>query len=178
MSCVFILPPHHFLIEGDCLQLSINIIFITIFGCVGKRSDLDLTLGDSAHVVILNGDPVHQRPEDLILDLLDAAMLVKVFGVGHHCCGNNLRQKKRLVQKINSLLPTLTNSPAYQTSKETLCIICYISITLAKKPITPANIVFTTFMANVNGLLGFTPGSIHPAVFMGIYSLQLGLAMM
>lgn len=89
-----ILPPHHLLIEGNRLQLSINIVLITIFGCVRERSNLDLPLGDSAHVVVLNGDPVHQRPEDLVLDLLDAAMLVEVFGVGHHCSGDDLRQEK------------------------------------------------------------------------------------
>lgn len=55
-----ILPPHHLLIEGDGLQLSIDIILITIFGRVSKRPDLDFTLCHSAHVVILNGDPVHQ----------------------------------------------------------------------------------------------------------------------
>lgn len=98
-----ILPPHHLLIEGDRLQLSINVILVAIFGCVGERSDLDLALGDSAHVVVLNGDPVHQRPEDLVLDLLDAAVLVEVFGVGHHCCGDDLRQGVRQVEKINSL---------------------------------------------------------------------------
>lgn len=89
-----ILPPHHLLIEGNRLQLAINVILVTIFGCVCKRSDLDLALGDSAHVVVLNGDPVHQGPEYLILDLLDAAVLVKVFGVSHHCCGDNLRQEE------------------------------------------------------------------------------------
>lgn len=94
-----ILPPHHLFIERDCLQLSINVILVTILGCVGERSDLDLTLGDSAHVVVLNGDPVHQRPEDLVLDLLDAAVLIKVFGVGHHCCGDDLRQGEDKVTK-------------------------------------------------------------------------------
>lgn len=91
---VVILPPHHLLIEGDRLQLSINVILVAIFGCVGERSDLDLAFGDSAHVVVLNGDPVHQRPEDLVLDLLDAAVLVEVFGVGHHCSGDDLRRGK------------------------------------------------------------------------------------
>lgn len=86
-----ILPPHHLLVEGHGLQLSVNVIIVTVFGCVGERSNLDLPLGDSPHVVVLDGDPVHQRPEDLILDLLDAAVLVKVLGVGHHCCGDDLR---------------------------------------------------------------------------------------
>lgn len=97
------LPPHHLLVEGDCLQLSINIILIIIFGRIGKWSNLDLTLCDSAHVVILDGDPVHQRSKDLILDLLDAAMLIKVFGVGHHCSGDDLRRGK----------DKLTNSTAF-----------------------------------------------------------------
>lgn len=89
-----ILPPHHLLIEGDRLQLSVNVILVTVFGCVGEWSDLNLTFGDTAHVVVLNGDPVHQRPEDLILDLLDATVLVKVFGVGHHSCGDDLKQSQ------------------------------------------------------------------------------------
>lgn len=91
---VVILPPHHFLIEGDRLQLSINVILVTIFGRIGKWSDLDLALGDSAHVIVLNGDPVHQRSEDLILDLLDATMLIEVLGVCHHCSGDDLRQEE------------------------------------------------------------------------------------
>ncbi len=95
-------PPHHLLVEEDCLQLSINIILITVLGGVGERSDLDLTLGDSSHVVILNGDPVHQRPEDLILDLLDAAVLVEVFGVGHHCRGNNLTRTRQVQVSVTS----------------------------------------------------------------------------
>lgn len=86
-------PPHHFLIEGDCLQLSVHVVLISIFSSVCERSDLDLALGDSAHVVVLNGDPVHQRPEDLVLDLLDAAVLVEVLGVCHHCCGDDLRRE-------------------------------------------------------------------------------------
>lgn len=100
-------PPHQLLIEGDRLQLSINIILITISGCVGKWSDLNLTLDDPAYVVILYSDPVHQRPEDFILDLLDAAMLVKVFGVGHHSCGYDLTCKtiiSFITQCVTSLM--------------------------------------------------------------------------
>lgn len=89
-----ILPPHHLLVEEDRLQLSIHIVLITVFGCVGEWSNLDLALGDPSHVVVLDGDPVHERSEDLILNLLNAAMLVKVFGVGHHCCGDDLRERR------------------------------------------------------------------------------------
>lgn len=106
-----IIPPHDLLIEGDGLQLSINVILITIFGCVGERPDLDLTLGHSAHVVVLNGDPVHQRSEDLILDLLDAAVLVEVFGVGHHCRGDDLEQgdNRNTINKLILLLNIKSN---------------------------------------------------------------------
>lgn len=86
------LPPHHLLIERDGLQLSIHVVLVAVLGRVGERSNLDLSLGDSAHVVVLNGDPVHQRAEDLVLDLLDAAVLVEVFGVGHHCSRDDLKR--------------------------------------------------------------------------------------
>lgn len=99
-----ILPPHHLFIERDRLQLSINVILVTVLGRVGERSDLDLALGDSAHVVILNGDPVHQGPENLVLDLLDAAVLVKVFGVGHHGCGDDLRKGGNM--RSETLMPS------------------------------------------------------------------------
>lgn len=89
---VTFLPPHHLLIEGDGLQLSVHVVLVAVLGRVGERSNLDLSLGDSAHVVVLNGDPVHQRAEDLVLDLLDAAVLVEVFGVGHHCGRDDLKQ--------------------------------------------------------------------------------------
>lgn len=95
-----ILPPHHLLIEGDGLQLPVHIVLVTIFGRVSKRPDLDFTLRHSAHVVVLNGDPVHQRPENLILDLLNAAVLVEVLRVGHHCCGDDLgTTEDRLLQQ-------------------------------------------------------------------------------
>lgn len=93
------IPPHQFFIKVDGLQLSINIIFISILGGIGKRSNLNLPFGDPAHVVILNGDPVHKRPKNLVLDLLDAAMHVKVFSVGHHRCGYDLRQAETNSEK-------------------------------------------------------------------------------
>lgn len=89
-----LLPPQHFLIEGHGLQLTVHIIFISILGRVGEGADLDLTLCHSAHVVVLDGDPVHQGPEDLILDLLDAAVLVEVLGVSHGRRGDDLRGGK------------------------------------------------------------------------------------
>jgi len=86
----WLIPPHHLLIEEDGLQLAVHVVLIAVLCGVGKRSDLDLTFGDPAHVVVLDGDPVHQGPEDLILDLLDASVLVKVLCVGHHRSGNDL----------------------------------------------------------------------------------------
>lgn len=85
-------PPHDLLVQRNRLQLPVNVVLVAVLGGVGERPDLDLPLGDPAHVVVLNGDPVHQGPEDLILDLLDAAVLVKVFGVSHHRRGDDLRQ--------------------------------------------------------------------------------------
>lgn len=79
--------------------MPINVVLVSVLGGVGEGPDLHLSLGDPAHAVILDGDPVHQGPEDLILDLLDAAVLVKVLGVCHHCRRDDLRQKGRKSQQ-------------------------------------------------------------------------------
>lgn len=86
-----LLPPHHLLVEEHRLQLPVHVVLVPVLGGVGERPDLDLPLGDSAHVVVLNGDPVHEGPEDLVLNLFDAAVLVEVLGVGHDGRGDDLR---------------------------------------------------------------------------------------
>lgn len=93
---VVTVPPHHLLVEVDRLELSVHIVLVAVLGGVGEGADLDLPLGDPAHVVVLDGDPVHERAEDLVLDLLDAAVLVEVFGVGHDGRGDDLRSGRRV----------------------------------------------------------------------------------
>lgn len=74
----------------DTGELSISIIIITVLSGVGIGPDLQLSFHHPPHTVILHGHPVHEGAEDLILDLLDAAMGVKMLTQCHNSCGNNL----------------------------------------------------------------------------------------
>lgn len=82
--------PHDLFVQVHGLELAVDIVLITVLGGVCKGADFDLSLDNSPHIVILERDPVHERTEYLILDLLDPSMCIKVFGVGHNCRGYDL----------------------------------------------------------------------------------------
>lgn len=74
----------------DAAELSVSIVVVAVLGGVGVRSDLQLPLHHAAHAVVLHRHPVHERAEDLILDLLDAAVGVKVLAQRHDRRGDDL----------------------------------------------------------------------------------------
>lgn len=87
---VIVVPPHDLLVQVHRLELAIDVVLVSVLGSVGEGPYFNLSLGDPAHVIILDGNPVHERPEYLILDLLDAAMSIKVLRVSHYGCGDDL----------------------------------------------------------------------------------------
>ena len=87
---VVVVTPHDLLIQVDRLELSIDVILVSVLGGVGEGPYFNLSLGYPTHVVILNCNPVHERPEYLVLNLLDAAVGIKVLRVSHDSCGNDL----------------------------------------------------------------------------------------
>ncbi|CAB1353027.1 unnamed protein product, partial [Coregonus sp. 'balchen'] len=72
-------------VDFDPDKLSVPVVLIAVLCCVSIRPDLQLSLDDPAHAVILYRHPVHERAEDLVLHLFDAAVGVKVLAEGHHC---------------------------------------------------------------------------------------------
>lgn len=74
----------------DAAELSVSVVIVAVLGGVSVGSDLELPLHHAAHAVVLHRHPVHEGAEDLVLDLLDAAMGVKVFAQRHDGRGDDL----------------------------------------------------------------------------------------
>lgn len=77
-------------IHLDATELSVSVVIIAVLSGVGIGPDLELSLHHPAHAVVLHRHPVHERTEDLVLDLLDASVGVEVLAQRHDSRGDDL----------------------------------------------------------------------------------------
>lgn len=78
------------LIDRGALQLAVCVVLIGVAGHVAVHAHPDVTGGGAPRGVILDGHPVGDGFEDLILDLYHLAVGVEHLGMLHEMGGDHL----------------------------------------------------------------------------------------